>query len=236
MSFQKLNNVEWLTDWLGARGATASKNKSSIDVCRSTDLWGVREGGLVVLPWRTELRLDLQTSHPENSVDHVVNLIPWKQNIQTSQILDYTRPLSLFNLHACSKNWGDRGIGFSGGGRKRVQNETTGEKYFFWYLLAVGGSMGCRWHSDEGWLDSSRPDFSLHRCQKSIKHLPALTWLLYFNKIYVLPSHYVAPQQIYHELKWYLFIDRHTINLQSLNSSGLKKLGPPGGLHQSTPC
>ena len=114
--------------------------------------------------------------------------------------------------------------------------ETTGEKYFFWYLLAVGGSMGCRWHSDEGWLDSSRPHFSLHCCQKSIKHLPALTWLLYFNKIDVLPSHYVAPQQIYHELKWYLFIDRHTINLQSLNSSGLKKLGPPGGLHRSTPC
>ena len=30
------------------------------------------EGGLVVLPWRTELRLDLQTSHPQNPLDHVV--------------------------------------------------------------------------------------------------------------------------------------------------------------------
>ena len=54
---------------------------------------------------------------------------------------------------------GNRGVDFSGGGRKRVQNcyETTGEKYFFWYLLAVGGSMGCRWHSDEGWLDRLFP-------------------------------------------------------------------------------
>ena len=64
---------------------------------------------------------------------------------------------------------GDRGIGFSGGGRKRVQNETTGEKYFFWYLLAVGGSMGCRWHSDEGWLDFSLPPLSkIHQTPASL--------------------------------------------------------------------
>ena len=44
--------------------------------------------------------------------------------------------------------------------KKRDQKyETSEEKYLFWYLLEVGGSMGCRWHSDEGWPDSSRADF-----------------------------------------------------------------------------
>ena len=48
-------------------------------------------GGAVNL-WRSSLRLDpssfvdLQTSHPENPVDHVVvNITPWKQNVHWTE-------------------------------------------------------------------------------------------------------------------------------------------------------
>ena len=135
---------------------------------------GGGRGGLVVLPWRTELRLDLQTSHPENSVDHVVNLIPWKQNIQTSQILDYTRPLSLFNLHACSKDWGateDRGIGLylvvGGRGSKMRQLGKSISFDICWRWAEAWGAGDTVMR--DGWTDFSLPPLSkIHQTPASL--------------------------------------------------------------------
>ena len=202
------NWPDWMTDVFPLYRL---RNKYSIYIVNAQIYggWGRGFSGAPLTHRVASRPSDVSWAHPEYPPDHVVNLIPWKTKSRHPKSWITHVLCQNINLHAytakdgrifCSRTtW--------------VENEKTEEKHFSWYLLAVGGSKGCRWHTDEGWPDTSRLDFSLKklqnpskfssRCQKSrksIKRLPALTWLLYFTKIDVLPplvwSHHIAAQQI----------------------------------------